>query len=736
MRKCLLMIIMIAASALMAGCNIEPDKAWDDYEATMGIKASVNSEAIDKLYNSGLLSKEQSEDMKESISKYQKELQESLKKLEDGDDIRPYISFALRSYSGKTDDKPKLKYYLKKASAGNIEGRDSGATGLRVISDADEKTINELCNYKVYVLKSPTGKKYNGLHSLSELANAVYILKQEESDNKKSSQHQAAIKILNEYFSDSGEKLVDTTSSGVPILKETVMASGNDSTLGKDLTLTSDGVVTMKIRMYEFNPDAIDLLCGAAEGERDKYYVDTAQGIVYLMEYPIAVAQTLKTVEKDGETQYQLDFEDKATMFRGNIATGQMASMDGTVWEVEGDYIYSTSGEKGGASSFAISGQTEYDDIGAKKKTIKGCHRVVLLDYLEMSPMPDLVKDEEFVALGRRIRLKRRKGTYKQEIGVFVDKNGKVADASPKILATDMIDNRSLKAGKKSEGGYETDGKVVKLALKEKKGTGKNKKAEKEEETGLASAQKYKHFPAVYDDVIKLKLSFPGNVDKADKGSVGDGKTMMRFAGLATDANIFDTALYSNWINIEGDGDGNGSLEWWNTWLKDNSYQYYIDPNTLMAYLGENYSYEMSGEGQIILDLETIGKIQDGYDEDDRRDLTASIRTASVALGIILIAYSVLIVGAWIFDTSLVAGPKLLKFLSFGQWTAITNDDEVPYVDTDKQQFVKLKDVVIRAVVICCIAAALTLLDVISILHWIVNTFGGLIGVIKGLLGQ
>ena len=61
------------------------------------------------------------------------------------------------------------------------------------------------------------------------------------------------------------------------------------------------------------------------------------------------------------------------------------------------------------------------------------------------------------------------------------------------------------------------------------------------------------------------------------------------------------------WLN---DVSNNNGFKWWIRYLKTNNYSYNISTENLNNFFAYNYSLDTSNNNFVILDTETIGKIQ------------------------------------------------------------------------------------------------------------------------------
>lgn len=219
---------------------------------------------------------------------------------------------------------------------------------------------------------------------------------------------------------------------------------------------------------------------------------------------------------------------------------------------------------------------------------------------------------------------------------------------------------------------------------------------------------------------IKVSMGFPSKyIGSTDLNNTS--AEVQRFYCVTTTKGMFDSALYSDWINSEASKE---SLVWWNTYLDEHGYNYTIGADDLSTYLETNYSYELSQEGAIILDLDTIHTIQEIFDREDADGRASLIRTIFVVLGIFLIAYSLTLMLSWVIDTNVDLGFSLTNKVTFGHWIAIQYDEELPTYNNEEKSYVDGKHMLIRCLIMIAVAIVVIRVDASEIILVLINTFG------------
>lgn len=213
-------------------------------------------------------------------------------------------------------------------------------------------------------------------------------------------------------------------------------------------------------------------------------------------------------------------------------------------------------------------------------------------------------------------------------------------------------------------------------------------------------------------------------------GQATDGATMKPILyGMLLDLDMFQSNMYSSWINIDGDGGNYGSLEWWNGWLSTNGYSYNIDKNKLLNSTSEQYNFDVTGNGYIMLDLDTIQNIKSLYDKQDLEDTIRNWRTFYKLLGFVLFGYALLLQVAWLVDTQFGVG-MCLTVLTGGKWRAVTDKSTV----TDKEsttQYLTYSGVFMRSVVIIALGSLLVFTDPIHLIDTLLALLGNISTIIE-----
>ena len=151
---------------------------------------------------------------------------------------------------------------------------------------------------------------------------------------------------------------------------------------------------------------------------------------------------------------------------------------------------------------------------------------------------------------------------------------------------------------------------------------------------------------------------------------------------------------------------------------------YSIDHNAVNDYLMSNYQYELSQNGMVILDLETVAKIQKEMNQESAYSRNRFVSTSIVVIGWILIGYAMLLMLAWVLDTNADMGIKLTEKLTLGHWVAIRYKDDMPYYDASERKYMTLGNMIMRCSVVIVVGILLLRIDVFEIVLFLINMFG------------
>lgn len=531
----------------------------------------------------------------------------------------------------------------------------------------------------------------------------------------------------------------------------------------------SKEIPVLSVRFTEFNKKAFDKLKDTIDLNNGAYYFENLNSTessggqttrCYVLTYPISVIDSFTLDDSTGNVTASFNNDSGMAV---SIYTGTLISYEynsgGTDFTTVSHEITTTdpyltmnfdAGVGDEKSSLVCDGYRTYDisvmaqddngDSYPVEKTII-IPRIILRDYLEATWAPgSTVYDETMVVFGRKVR-------FRTDSKFWVS-DGSISQGGKTYNNNTLqynINNQDWCASFINVDGEEV-GSLTKLnitdfcdidAMAKENGTSTNKWENYEvkhfREAGIAATTNDCSVSAgevtptqdklkTTTDVTTLVVStdFPGEyIGVTDM--YNHGAEVQRFYCVTTTKGMFDSALYSDWINSQASKE---SLTWWNGYLADHGYGYKIGADDVSTYLQNNYSYELSQEGPIILDLDTIHTIQDIMDDEYADERSSLIRTIFVVLGIFLIAYSMILMLCWVIDTNVDLGFSLTNKATFGHWIAIQYDEELPTYNNEEHSYVDGKHMLIRCLIMVAVAIVVIRVDASEIILVLINTFG------------
>ena len=648
--------------------------------------------------------------------------------------------------------------------------------------------INEAVHAQVYVLKPNIieGKGTNSIDGVMELINQAmsqdveeqvgmlnnYFIpayekeagnKEEckeggkEGEGKEADDKTYPIYLLDGEYALGGK--ADNIEDYNLIITDRPSSGASEKRLGYDMSVAQsfgEEVVDdmIRLRFTEFNEDALSKLTELTAC--DAYFLarDPNSGWkAYYMVYPIEV---IKSMTDNNDGTVNIDTEPSGLGI--NLKTGKYVKFKG---EEDGEWDYTSYTEVPNNENYylALNSTQNNNTEGIAPLVLSGyetnCEipqilpnskhksnppkvttaRIILSDYLEGTFAPGFVDDETVVAFGRKIRLRmgvdywhendadqvdwytstgkevknNTQLTYSKKesdgVAYYVDKEGNKIETLEPLKITDFAHKSDL-----LQEPY-TMKTIKPIEMKENSvipSTGESK------QTATNIGKEYT------DGTILPTLMFPGK----DIGTIdyeNDDETKQRMYAIVTRFGLFDNALFSNWINSQSQ---TASLLWWNQYLSDNSLQYDVGQDHVLSYLEDNYSYEISQSGIVILDLDTISKIQKQYDNESNYERTSWIRTFFMMLGWFIVVYSSLLMLAWVIDANLDIGVKLLEKLTLGNWVAVKYEEDIPYKNTNDQTFLDSKKMFIRAAIMIAIGIFLINVNIFNVVLVLIDIFG------------
>lgn len=683
----------------------------------------------------------------------------------------------------------------KKLKINLFNGPGAKVVPLSIIDGKTAEKINERMTYNVYVLKplseeGDVAGSIKGSQSLDEMLEMIQraTKNKDEIDNgeldkffklaknesgipvtlldisKRSNQlivdstgtnnvddslygYDGTGKLIEEYSGNNVQRNISVNNHGFNT-SESMIGPGNDMVI-KD---PSRQIPLMAVRFHEFNEDAVNNIISTLGMNPDQYLFSSAKGggdnRVYIMEYPVHYIHSMK--EKDDDSSmYECNLRESNMGI--NLRTGKLikysqawgSSTEPAVYFENSDTYLPVKGapnqHEEGRSAFILEGETPDDyaiEVGERRTKVKS-GRIVLRDYLEGTYAPGVVRNENVVVFGRKLRVLSLEGSKRDVVARYYDKNGQVIENSADLYIDDFADLLNLAAYTPPKVKY--IGRIGEaLSNSDTDGDGESgdgeigesedgEDGESEDGDGGYDSDINKIISKIEDlnrEVVKEirpTAQFPGlNIGYMDY----DNSQKPLFYVMMVKKNMFDTALFSGWINNE-DTSAN-SLNWWMEWLSNpkRNYSYNINVNVLQEYLMGNYTFELQESGIVVLDLETISKIQREFNREANLSRTRMFRTTFIVLGYTVVCYALILVLAWTLDTNVDLGFNILEKVSFGQWVAVKSDSEMPYDDLEDRGYITFQKIVMKSIGVAIIGVVLILVNIMDLVVYLIEIFG------------
>lgn len=652
--------------------------------------------------------------------------------------------------------------------------KDNYVDPIKFLSTSQVKQLNTISKVQLCVLKSSIteGTLNNDDKSVPSIDGVSEIIKKTIDSYKDNSiDSTKAASILKNYFTDvkvDGKPvyLINNEEKGMKKYRLVDISKNNDGShtgVGYD-QIVPDKELTdaLHICYLEFNGDFLENMKSLGlETTRMFLLKDGSAWKAYLMEYPLYTIDEISDTGKNNKV--------KATFKKSGlgvnlytqkwikypIKNGSYDYESGTETNVKTGYLTlagaSNNNATGQASVLLKGSGTNYivDGAGIKRSFLTG--RLILQDYLEATYAPGYTDDENLVCFGRKMRVKMTNSNFFKDknapktsikddkTGVtsekttvnykfikdescitFVDQKGKQIENSPSLGITDLCDASAL------DNSDYTKATVISIVPNGMKPEHVNASFQQDSLPNENELESYK-----IDDKgakigsksitsIKPAIMFPGSsIDNGDYTS--DSPKIQRFYCLTTTKGLFDSGLFSDWINSSA---STCSLDWWNKFLSKNGYTYKLDHNDINDYVSGNYSYEISENGIVVLDLDVVAAIQKQYNKEADANRVRAIRTAFKVIGYILIIFSMFLMLLWIVDTNIDVGVGFLNKVSFGHWQAVKYPEDIPEGSLGDVEYMTAGKLFMRCLVIISLGILLILVNVFDIVEVLLRLFG------------
>ncbi len=510
-KKVARVVLIGLTSVLLTSCSI--DDMLSGYADTITTRLNWNREQLTRLYNAGLMSDNTYNEMSDAITKRindwrgrtdipadvtaaivakctKIEPRDATEKDEDADsDTDDDTDDA--TDGGDNTNEGKIAEYLKNC---NNSYFSLGGGKYNIFADKSEQELNKILETNIYTINMSEGdlsdiikdvdvikecqKAKSGLDSGdSEYGNAVKHLYANTEDSKVSvaeyvGQHSGAggmdffVDTKHQTFYDDNNKFYTLTNDANNDTNYDP-SEINDPEAHKDLMLYSDNndsFPVVALRLHEINDKAIDALLDVLNSSQASYLVVSPQfgnketRIIKLV-YPV---NYVKSISWDGNNAYAniatsdfINVNIYTCKIELNKKSNRLTELERNTQEAMLNVVGTYNKDAGqNNSSLVTLGKM---NVAVLDKTTT-CTGILLRDYLEYSYMPGLMgSDENFVALGRRVRLKaleidpndpsKAKISDLNNFAEFIDRKGTPIAGADAVSVNDLLDYRSGSSG-------------------------------------------------------------------------------------------------------------------------------------------------------------------------------------------------------------------------------------------------------------------------------------------------
>lgn len=396
--------------------------------------------------------------------------------------------------------------------------------------------------------------------------------------------------------------------------------------------------------------------------------------------------------------------------------------------EVEGDVTYTCFYKRDGTKVYA---HYNYAD----------CPTVVLKDYLETNYFPNVIDDEMFITVGRQMRVNKLSGTAENidKFAEAITKGGSSFENPVYISLRDIVDHQS------GQGYYE--------GINEKLGLGQDNTVSVNEELAKSLDDRQSKLKSIINPGM---LDGDGDVDTTQEGTTEEDQVTKKLqydvyfnwirpvqlfgekedvdAGIQNlnlndaqgvadhtiptmwcmfTSNSISENLWGSWITASADRE-EGSLAWFDGWLANNKYTYHLTKEMLLSQ-DKADSATFKKDGSISFDLRVVDQVQKIQNEKYGFNLERTLRTASRIIGMLIMLYGIVMLGAWVIDINIEGGPGFLKLMTAGKWRSIRDSTGIPAMPPDGVHYIDFKSLCFSVFLVLCLGVVLMILDVIDI---------------------
>ena len=706
---------------------------------------------------------------------YDTKLQETIDNIKADIQSEPTIQNNIKSIG--TEIKPSLQSkafgerylgYSFKPAEGNHSNVEQRA--IAIFNDKEAADINSKFDFEIYVLK-PLSTNTSNTSTELYLDGIVEMVASSIDDKGDIINYEK----LNNYFmpaiDENGNpvKLIDMNVEANKIVRATSNNSDpSKNQCGRDMVIcqVSNDFPQISVVLKEFSKQGFDNLVDIVGDNNRRYLLGKAgtagANRAYLVEYPVYFIKTISDTD-DTYAEATVAISDMGV----NLKTQEIIKYD-SVWDgglrgstIKGqpvsmiDNYYSLKGAESDAeaakASFVVTGVGKVKIHDGDKDGVEA-GRIICRDYLEGTYLPGAVNDTVAV-LGRKFRIEnmcsnlsyyssetRLSGAKKLEtldkyelnhiyfkksnvFARYYDIEGNLIPNSPELHISDLADFYAINAANPDNA---SNLYIRPAGEKEAHGTVYDPKANAtntQDKTDNELLKGIKTVRKIQGEKIEAAVTFPGKTIDTEDCYNNMNNDMPFYFVMCVATDMYQNALYSNWIASSA---STSSLKWWDDYLAGKNFIYDIDKNAVLAAITGVYQYEVDDKGNIIINLDDIGKLNDKFDEQAQADLSDNARTIFIILGYLMIGLSVIFIVLWTMDTSTDLGLGLLEKATFGHWVAVKHDEDVPMVDTEGRAYLTFGRLLMRCSIIAAVGIVFIVAPIFQIILALIKAVGGI----------
>ena len=492
-RNRLLIAFFSLSTLLLTSCTGNINNVLSGFQSTVSRRVDWNIEQLGRLKSVGLITDNMynslSSNMKSRLldltSTDETNLKGNIKNL-----IEPALAYVVNTkaspFNGITsanlESMPMFKNYVEniggiatllRSNRGNPPVESTNVKPLEILSSKDEASgsgetkLNQVLKAKVYVLNSDlAGTDLSdiaiAMHTIKELKDKNGLTEEEKDKLSKARGYLAYFKETDVSLLGDNESLTRVTSpntdayniaTGYKIPSSNSNEALNKPENGKDLVIFSDSVPVIGIRLREIDSSVIDKLLKDINDSKDSFIIDYPDGNpangarIYRMVYPVSYIDSISLA--DNKASFTVK---KSDYMQVNIMTGKaILSKESKTYKPDElnslEQLYNILGNSDNESSFTIWNKVKTTENHNNKNIEVESNSILLKDYLEYVYLPNFIKGELFVALGRKIRFYgiNSDNTFKDVsvIGKFIDKLGSPISGAGYLTIGDILDKNS-----------------------------------------------------------------------------------------------------------------------------------------------------------------------------------------------------------------------------------------------------------------------------------------------------